>query len=303
MNGPGLHPMSVSPGAYRWYYADVVAGDTTAVFIFMLGSLFSPRYAARARSGGRPVEHCAVNFALYRRGVRRQWVLSEYPGAKQSEAELRIGDSHLAYRDDGTVEFFVRARTAPFGGVTKAFLKLTPEGPGLGDQLLVPGLSHRWAPLLLRARATLRLPLLGLALEGHGYHDTNAGSEPLGTDLAGWTWARVPGSAAPHVNYRRPAGAGLHVRGTDAEASVVRAPSARGASTLTGWGLRVPRALEAGPERLGAPSLLESSPFYARLEAAAPGLHALGEVADFRRFRSPLIRWMAHFRTRVERAA
>ena len=32
------------------------------------------------------------------------------------------------------------------------------------------------------------------------------------------------------------------------------------------------------------------------------GLDTLGEVADFRRFHSPLIRWMAHFRTRVEGA-
>jgi carotenoid 1,2-hydratase len=29
-------------------------------------------------------------------------------------------------------------------------------------------------------------------------------------------------------------------------------------------------------------------------------MDTLGEVADFRRFHSPLIRWMAHFRTRVE---
>jgi carotenoid 1,2-hydratase len=33
------------------------------------------------------------------------------------------------------------------------------------------------------------------------------------------------------------------------------------------------------------------------------GFHALGEVADFRRFHSPLIRWMARFRMRVEPAA
>lgn len=49
-------------------------------------------------------------------------------------------------------------------------------------------------------------------------------------------------------------------------------------------------------------SHLESSPFYARLEGAGDGFHALGEVADFRRFHSPLIRWMARFRMRVEPA-
>ena len=47
-------------GAYRWYYVDVTAGDYTAVFIFMIGSIFSAkllhlaeegRAAARARGG------------------------------------------------------------------------------------------------------------------------------------------------------------------------------------------------------------------------------------------------------------
>lgn len=64
------------PGAYRWFYSDVTAGEYSAVFIFMVGSLFSPRYAVGARRGALPLEHCAVNFALYRQGVRRCWVLS-----------------------------------------------------------------------------------------------------------------------------------------------------------------------------------------------------------------------------------
>ncbi len=52
------------PGAYRWYYADVTAGDVTAVVIFMIGAVFSPRYSAAAARGGRPIDHCAVNLAL-----------------------------------------------------------------------------------------------------------------------------------------------------------------------------------------------------------------------------------------------
>jgi carotenoid 1,2-hydratase len=303
MTGLRLQPPPSGPGAYRWYYADVVAGDTTAVFVFMLGSLFSPRYAARARRGGRAVDCCAVNFALYQRGLRQQWVLSEYSGAQASSEALRIGDSQLALLPDGTVELFIRARTAPFGSVTKAALTLTPEGPGLLEQPLVSGLPHHWAPLALRARATLRLPLLDRVLVGRGYLDTNAGAAPLGVDLPGWTWARVHSGEATHVSYRLSSGEGLHVHGTAEAAVAERRPLLPAASGLTGWGLRVPRALEAGPLRLESPSLLESSPFYARLEASGRQGHALAEVADFRRFRSPLIRWMAHFRTRVERAA
>jgi hypothetical protein len=54
-------------------------------------------------------------------------------------------------------------------------------------------------------------------------------------------------------------------------------------------------ALEAGPERLSAPRLLESSLHFARLEATSASVHGLAEVADFCRLRSPLIRWMAHW--------
>jgi carotenoid 1,2-hydratase len=72
---------------------------------------------------------------------------------------------------------------------------------------------------------------------------------------------------------------------------------------MTGWGLRVPARLQVGNQVVGEPRLLESSPFYARLEARQGALDSLGEVADFRRFHSPFIRWMAHFRTRVGRAA
>lgn len=298
-----LEPLPETSGAYRWYYADVVAGDTTAVFIFLLGSVFSPRYAARSARGALPLQHCAVNFALYQHGLRRQWVLSEYAHAEASARELRIGDSRLRYREDGTVEFFVRARTAPFGAVTKASLSFRPEGPGLPPLHLVEGLSHTWEPRALRARATLRLPMLDETLEGMGYHDSNAGNSPLGGDLPGWTWARVHGPEATHVQYSLPSGQQVRVAATAETATLERRARGQVPWARTGWGLKVPTVLEAGPSRLDSPRLLESSPFYARLEASAPLVHALGEVADFRRFRSPLIRWMAHFRTRVERAA
>ena len=90
-------------------------------------------------------------------------------------------------------------------------------------------------------------------------------------------------------------------RGTRCE----RGPVVREArpTSRTGWGLRVPARLRVGDAEVGVPRLLESSPFYARVEARDEGLDVLGEVADFRRFHSPFIRWMAHFRTRVEGAS
>jgi len=296
-----LAPLPERAGAYRWYYADVGCGDVSAVVIFLVGSLFSPRYAARPRA--LPLEHCAVNFALYAGGRRRQWVLTEYPTATQSGGVLSIGRSSLRVCADGTVEIDLRERLAPFGAETAAEMVLRPVAPGLGAVPLLPDGSHLWEPRAPRCEAELHLPLLGHVLQGHGYHDANAGDSPLGSTLPSWSWTRVHAPDRTAIDFRLPAGERLTVC-TDARGTSLRrdlAPGPDGVSTS--WGLRVPRTLSAGGLDLPAPDLVESSPFYARLVARAGGLDAIGEVADFRRFRSPLVRWMAHFRTRLERAA
>lgn len=293
-------------GAYRWFYADVSAGPFSAVCIFMLGSLFSPRYSVAARRGGRPMEHSAVNFALYHEGVRRLWVLSEYPRAEvESAGRLRIGRSTLTYGEGGTVCMEVEDWTAPWGRPVSARLTLAPMTP-VGEVVrLMPELPHYWQALAPRARARLEVSSLGVTAEGLGYHDTNHGDELLGERLAGWHWARTHREDTTVVDYHLPDGvAPLRVT---AGAQGVRCERASGPETrptvITGWGLRVPSRLHAGNMVVGDARLLESSPFYARLEARKGSLDSMGEVADFRRFHSPFIRWMAHFRTRVERAA
>ncbi|HUM13774.1 MAG TPA: carotenoid 1,2-hydratase [Myxococcaceae bacterium] len=296
-----LAPLPDRPGAYRWYYADAGCGDVTAVVIFMLGGLFSPRYAARRDA--LPIEHCAVNFALYVGGRRKQWVLSEYPTATQSRGVLAIGRSAFRVSSDGSVEFDVRERLAPFGGETRVQMLLRPTAPGLGAVPLLPDGSHTWEPRAPRCDAELRLPLLGHVLQGHGYHDANAGSSPLGSTLPSWSWTRVHAPGQTAIDFRLPAGERLTVRTGDRGASLTRDQAPASGGSPTRWGLRVPRTLSAGGLEVPRPDLVESSPFYARQVARAGELHAIGEVADFRRFRSPLVRWMAHFRTRVERAA
>jgi carotenoid 1,2-hydratase len=297
-----LPSLPSEPGAYRWYYADVTAGEHSAVFIFMVGSLFSPRYSVAARRGGLPREHCAVNFALYHKGVRRRWVLSEYPVmVQEAPHRLRIGRSTLSY-EGGVVRMEVDERTAPWGRPVRARLVLEALTP-LGDEVqLVPGLPHWWQPMAPRSRAWLAVDPEGVEAEGLGYHDTNHGGEQLGARLSGWHWSRTHGERETVVDYVLPAGV-APVKLTAGPGGIRCERGAGGEALptgLTGWGLRVPRHLRAGNMVVGEPRLLESSPFYARVEARQAGLDALGEVADFRRFHSPLIRWMAHFRTRVE---
>lgn len=285
-----------APGAYRWFYADVSAQGWSAVFIFMLGSLFSPRYSVAARRGGSPLSYSAVNFALYHRGERQCWVLSEYPlAAVQGQRVLRIGGSRLVYARNGTVRMEVGERTAPWGRRVQARLELRPLTPSGPEVELVPGLPHYWQALAPRSHARLEVPSAGVAVEGLGYHDGNHGEELLGERLERWSWYRTHGPEDTVVDYvpegARPVRVVASAAGTRCErqeGAAWQAPLRR-----TGWGLQVPQPMR----------LLESSPFYARVEARSGERETLGEVADFRRFHSPFIRWMAHFRTRVERAA
>ncbi|WP_233582576.1 carotenoid 1,2-hydratase [Corallococcus sp. CA053C] len=303
---PALPALPDAAGAYRWFYADVTAGPYSAVCIFMLGSLFSPRYSVAARRGGHPLEHSAVNFALYHHGVRRLWVLSEYPHAEvEGPGRLRIGRSTLTHAADGSVRMEVDDWTAPWGRPVRASLTLKPLTPRGDEVQLMPGLPHYWQALAPRSEARLEVSSLEVAAEGMGYHDTNHGHELLGERLSGWHWARTHHADHTLVDYHLPGGvAPLRVRAGPGGVVCERGPMTEARPTnITGWGLRVPARLHAGNEVVGTPRLLESSPFYARLESRRGSLDTMGEVADFRRFHSPFIRWMAHFRTRVERAA
>lgn len=283
-------------GAYRWYYADVTAGDVSAVFIFMIGSIFSARYSASLKKGGLPREHAAVNFALYEKGVRSLWVLTEYQAVSIDDGgrTLRIGNSSLQY-EDGAMTMVVKDRTTPWGSPTEATVRFTPQAP-LGEELrLVDGLSHHWRPICARGEARVTVPTQGIDVTGRGYHDGNHGDVALGSDLSGWEWTRTHHADRTAIHYQPWGGSpAIDVTASPLDVTASRVASGALPSTRTGWGLRVPTSLGVG----GAPALLESSPFYARLEAQSDEAQAIGEVADFARFHSPTIRWMANFRTR-----
>ena len=275
------------PGSYRWYYVDVAAGDFTAVIIFMIGSIFSPRYASGLKRGAGPRQHAAVNFALYERGIRRHWVLSEYQGVDSDHRTLRIGRSTMQLTPGGKLVVDLSDTTALWGKPVEVHLELTREGPGHQPLRLVENLEHWWHPIAPRAHATLSMR--GLELEGRGYHDGNHGEVPLGGDLRGWNWSRTHTAERTTITYRpSDSGTAWQVEVDDRSLAVTQLAAPHLPSDRTNWGLTVPKILGR--------KFLESSPFYARLEA---GRDTLAEVADFQRFHSPWIRWMAGLRTRV----
>ncbi|MDP1821617.1 MAG: carotenoid 1,2-hydratase [Archangium sp.] len=289
----GTLELPTKPGSYRWYYLDVSSDEYSAVAIFMLGSLFSARYGERAL----PTQHAAVNFALYRHGRRIAWVLSEYADASLSAdgRSLRIGHSSLERSEDGRVFARIDDRSPWSRRPVRAELVVQAAALHSEPVMLVDGLAHLWHPFGVRGRGEVFAlsPGRQLVFSGPGYHDGNSGSRLLGSDLKRWSWTRTHTPTETRVLYRPEHGAlpGWEVLATDSGTSVTRTAPERTVLLRTGWGLEVPSG--------GGQRLLESSPFYARFETARPGHHTLGEAADFARFRSPFVRWMADFRTRV----
>jgi carotenoid 1,2-hydratase len=299
-------PLPQRSGEYLWLYTDAVIGDVTAVCIFLIGSVFSPRYAAGVSDGALPVEHCAVNVALYRRGRRLAWAFTEYAGVAHARPEgVAIGASTLRYARDGTLVVTIRERTAPWGRPLDARLELLPASTLAAALPLDAQRLHYWEPRIVRGTAWLEVPSLGIEGTGLGYHDANRGSAALGDGVPGWWWTRVHAADTSLVRYGvRGAASVIELAAHDGrEPSVTHVPSVARRHRRSAWGLALPTDIGAGDVAVPARRLLESSPFYARQETHAGGLHALGESADFRRFRSPLIRWMAYFRMRTERAA
>src|SRR4051794_24301071 len=96
---PLLQRSIATPGGYAWWYVDALAPSGDAlVCILLVGAPFSPDYAARLRAGERalPLEHCAVNLALDRRGRQIAWVMSEYGGATiAGDAAIQVGGTVL----------------------------------------------------------------------------------------------------------------------------------------------------------------------------------------------------------------
>ncbi len=305
MTLPAPAPLLTPASAYRWLYLDVSSGDYSAVAIFMLGAPFSPRYSVESRRGGRPTAYSAVNFALYHRGSRLAWVLTEYPAAELQEPRaVRIGASSLEYTAQG-LEVSIRDRTMPQGVPTDAFITLTAECPVGPHLTLKAGEPHFWQPIMARATARVRVPSLGLEFTGAAYHDTNHGEKMLGDGVEAWRWTRSHSQEATRIVYETRGASPIEVHATSDAVTVDAQPKPRSVEERrSGWGLKIPQSLEPFCDgALDAPRVLESSPFYARLEAVGPTHHAMGEIADFARFHRPWIRWMASYRTRVAEAA
>ena len=241
--------------------------------------MFSPYYAsARRRGAGDPLQHCALNVALYGAGGKR-WALTERSGRalQRSRSRLGIGPSSLCW-DGSALTVQIEELTAPFPSRLRGTVRVHPAAlPGRGFALDAAG-RHVWTPISPCARVEVALERPALRWSGAAYFDANAGSEPLEAGFRSWDWSRAGlqrgGTAVLYDAVRRDGSTRLLALrfGPDGSVENFEAPPPVHLPT-TGW--RVARGTRADAGHGAAVvETLEDTPFYAR---SLLRTHLLGE--------------------------
>jgi len=265
--------------------------------------VFSPYYAwARRKGPADPLDHCAINVALY--GPRTKlWAMTERPsGAVQRDrSSFTIGPSSVHWQHDRLV-IEVNERTMPWLGHLRGRITLLPEGlPGRSWTLSDAG-SHWWQPIAPVARVHVAFAQPFIDWSGNAYFDSNGGVGPLEDTFADWDWSRAPhrdGTAALYDVRRRDGSADSLALRFSKSGDVERLDSPAPARLdSTGWRIRRATRSDTGAARIG--KTLEDTPFYARslvhTTLFGENTVAMHESLSLGRFASPVVQAMLPFR-------
>ncbi|MBC7992242.1 MAG: carotenoid 1,2-hydratase [Rhizobacter sp.] len=167
---------------------DGAHGITLIAFI---GSVFSPYYAWARRHTPRgqadPLNHCALNVALYgRQGAR--WAMTERGRGQvqRDAATLQIGPSELRWVGD-RLHIEVNEVAAPWPSRIRG--TVTVHAPRRFHHPVQLAPQHRWCPIAPAAR--VEVDLGGRRWAGAGYLDSNQGDAPLEQAFQRWDWSRA----------------------------------------------------------------------------------------------------------------
>ncbi|EGV33093.1 hydroxyneurosporene synthase [Thiorhodococcus drewsii AZ1] len=282
-------------------------GQHGLTLIALIGSVFSPYYAwSRQRGQADPLDHCAINVALYGRNGKR-WAMTERgrTSLHRTGDSLTIGPSALAWDGDALV-IDVDEIAAPIPARIRGRIKVHPEAINTQDFALDADGRHRWWPVGPVSRVEVELKHPNLRWSGPGYLDSNRGSEPLEDAFQGWDWSRAELKQGAAILYDvrtregRGPGAELALR-CDHRGQLDRfdPPPRVPLQTTRVW--RIGRGTQSEPgHETRVVDTLEDTPFYARsvIESQLLGEHATSvhESLCLDRFSSTWVRTLLPFR-------
>jgi carotenoid 1,2-hydratase len=295
---------AVPPGGYLWWYLDGISDDKryAITLIAFVGSVFSPYYAWSGRRD--PLNHCAINVALYGKPGAR-WTMTERGrNAVQRDADtFRVGPSSLRWVD-GALEITLDEISAPLPKRVRGTIRVTPTAfPSRAFTLDGDG-KHVWQPIAPKTQIEVSLNKPNLNWRGTAYLDSNFGSEPLEDAFKEWTWSRAHLSRDSVVLYDAERRDGTHATLAlrfDPEGYVqqVASPPLTPLASTKLW--HIPRSTRADADQsISLRQTLEDTPFYARtiLDTQLYGepAQAFHESLLLDRLRMPIVRAMLPFR-------
>lgn len=260
---------------YAWWYLDALSDDGRhgLTLIAMLGCVFSPYYARARRHGPtEPLEHCAMNMALYG-ATGRRWAMTERPQQRvqREAASLTIGPSSMRWQD-GHLDIAIDERTAPWPSALRGRIRVQPLALTERTFNLDATGRHRWRPIAPQARVEVSFSDPALNWTGDGYLDSNDGDAPLEADFESWTWSRgLRGDRATvlyDVKRRDGSPLNLALDFDRAGAAFPIDPPPRAELPQTLWRMARSTRSDAG-YRPTVISTLEDGPFYARSVVAS----------------------------------
>ena len=258
--------VAVPPGGYGWWYCDGVSadGERSISVIAFIGSVFSPWYGWSGR--GDPDDHVCVNVLMSGPGGR--WTMTDRGRAalRQTEDAIRIGPSGLAWKD-GALHIDLDEAATPHGTRIRGTVVIRPRGvTGVEVPLKADG-SHVWRPLAPASDIEVRIDRPGWSWDGHGYLDSNFGTNALEDDFRYWHWGRFPVPDGRVIFYECELFDGSETRvalhfDDSGDVRPVEAPPLA-PFARSAWGLRRETRCDAGHAPRAVRSMI-SSPFYQR---------------------------------------
>jgi carotenoid 1,2-hydratase len=294
----------VPPNGYAWWYVDALSddGQNGITIIAFIGSVFSPYYAFARRNGrADPLNHCAINVAVYRSGGNR-WAMTERPRAAviRTMDTFTVGPSHLSW-DGKSLTINVDEISVPIPGRLRGTVRLVPTAITQQAFWLNGEGHHQWRPIAPCARVQVRLDHPRLSWQGDGYFDTNCGDVPLEQGFSHWQWSRGAMQDGTAIFYEA-----LRRDGSRLDLAMTFDPSGRMEAfeppptvdlRRTGW--RIDRSVHSeGTAKIV--KTLEDAPFYARSLVSAKLLGEpvtlMHESLSLDRFGMPIVHAMLPFR-------
>lgn len=290
---------------YAWWYVDALSDDGRhgLTIIAFIGSVFSPYYAwRRARAPTDPLDHCAMNVAIYRDKGNR-WAMTERSrrAVYQDAATLGIGPSTLSWNGQA-FQFTLDEVTAPWPARIRGTIKLHPAALPQRTFALSPDGLHQWSPVAPVARVEVELSSPRLRWQGAAYMDMNTGKAPLESGFNEWQWSRSTRGDETLLLYDTQGSDGsthsLALRCSRAgKFESFEAPPPAG---LPGTRWQMARSTRSESGAAALVRTLEDAPFYARsvidtklLGRTGPAIH---ESLSLTRFRQRWVQCLLPFR-------